>query len=238
MENELPQIILLVITSATTIYLAFFKSYFSEKGKNLATKNDIGEITLIVEDVKRQFTTESEFLKNRLLTYSQSFHSIKSLEREALIDINLKYSEWLNTLLTFSLAPYDFNNYNSLEDYYLLFSQKQKDFQVSEDKLMIFVNDEEIRNILSHLKSKTLELQKAHTFSIIAYVSNCSVYKSIIAIAPSEKIQAVVAESREKELKINNKSCEDLKHFHTNIVKHHIDFLTTVKLRIYRLIED
>lgn len=29
------------------LYLAFFKSYFSEKVKNLATKEDVSEITLV-----------------------------------------------------------------------------------------------------------------------------------------------------------------------------------------------
>jgi flagellar basal body-associated protein FliL len=34
------------------IYLAFFKSYIGEKGKNLATKQDIGDITSKVETIK------------------------------------------------------------------------------------------------------------------------------------------------------------------------------------------
>ena len=238
METELPKIVLLAITATTTIYLAFFKSYFTEKGKNLATKNDIGEITLIVEDVKKQFSTESEFLKNRLLTYSQSFHSIKSLEREAFIDINTKYSEWLNTLLTFSLAPYGLDNFEHLNDHYLLFSQKQKDFQVAEDKLMMFINDVEIRNILTELKSTTLELQQAHTFSIISYVSHCTAYKSMLAIAPSDRIEDLLNKYRKEDERINNKNCEDLITIHRKIVKHQVDFLMIIRLRIYQLIEE
>ncbi|MDN3668461.1 hypothetical protein QWY93_03860 [Echinicola jeungdonensis] len=43
------------------LYLAFFKSYFTEKGKSVATKEDIEEITQKVEIVK----TEVLYLNNQ-----------------------------------------------------------------------------------------------------------------------------------------------------------------------------
>jgi len=73
----------------TTIYIAllivffilglfikkFFPSYFNEKGKNLATKEDIKEITSISEGVKS------------LLTYNEKHQSrIKERETEVLLD--------------------------------------------------------------------------------------------------------------------------------------------------------
>lgn len=51
------------------IYIAFSKSYFSEKGKNLATKEDIGLITKEIETVKNEISfsvqRKNEFLKEK-----------------------------------------------------------------------------------------------------------------------------------------------------------------------------
>ena len=56
---------------ATTVGIAmlllrsFFPSYFSEKGKNLATKEDIGEITAAVESVKEDYTKRLKELEHQ-----------------------------------------------------------------------------------------------------------------------------------------------------------------------------
>ena len=42
----------------------FAKSYSSEKGKNLATKQDIGEITQIVESIKTSLLIKTEELQH------------------------------------------------------------------------------------------------------------------------------------------------------------------------------
>ncbi|WP_446742552.1 hypothetical protein [Silvibacterium acidisoli] len=44
----------------------YFPSYFSEKGKNLATKEDIGRITAEVEKVRLVYATDLETTKNEL----------------------------------------------------------------------------------------------------------------------------------------------------------------------------
>lgn len=44
----------------------FWGGYVTEKGKNLATKQDIGEITAAVESVKREYASELEKLKSEL----------------------------------------------------------------------------------------------------------------------------------------------------------------------------
>lgn len=52
METEEINLILEIIIIIGGLYLIFFKSYFKEKGKNLATLEDIGQITEKVEGVK------------------------------------------------------------------------------------------------------------------------------------------------------------------------------------------
>ena len=45
---------------AIVCFKLFVKSYCTEKGKNLATKEDIGEITQIVESIKSSLAKETE----------------------------------------------------------------------------------------------------------------------------------------------------------------------------------
>jgi hypothetical protein len=49
---EITEIVLEILIILIGVYLAFFKSYFEEKGKNLATKEDIQDITEKVEKIK------------------------------------------------------------------------------------------------------------------------------------------------------------------------------------------
>ena len=46
----------------------FFPAYFTKKGENLATKEDIGEITRRMEEARLQYVTEAEKLKTELQT--------------------------------------------------------------------------------------------------------------------------------------------------------------------------
>lgn len=58
-----------IVLTILGLYLAFGKSYFSQKGKNLATQEDIGFITKEIETVKNEIVfslqKKSEFLKER-----------------------------------------------------------------------------------------------------------------------------------------------------------------------------
>ena len=63
-----------------------YESYFKEKGKNLATKEDIGKITEEVQSVKQSFDKSLENHKSRLLRdFEESKHIIalcQELDRE------------------------------------------------------------------------------------------------------------------------------------------------------------
>jgi hypothetical protein len=74
---------------------AFFGSYLTEKGKNLATKEDVANITKLVEEVKYRFSTDLEdhrtknllrmaALDKRLQAHQEAF----SLWRELFFSLN------------------------------------------------------------------------------------------------------------------------------------------------------
>lgn len=238
MTEETLQTILTALAALLGLYLAFFKSYFTEKGKNLATKQDIGEITRIVEEVKRQFTSDTEFLKNRLNLFSQSFHSITTLERDALIEISKKYSEWLHTLTTFSLIYYTYDNYELLKEQDFIFSQKQKDFEVAEDNLHLYMHDEELRETLLNLSQHTRELQGSLLQHITLFMTNCKIYNHDRQSIGIEKEVELNKKYHEKQQPIIDNSLNDLLQIHKKITEHHVTFIKILNFRIYRLIQE
>ena len=56
------QIALQIILILIGLYLALVKSYFQEKGKNIATKEDIEEITQKVEKIKNDLNYSTPIL--------------------------------------------------------------------------------------------------------------------------------------------------------------------------------
>ena len=50
----------------------YLPSYFTEKGKNLASKEDLGQLTELVESVRAQYTADLERLKAALVSEGQA----------------------------------------------------------------------------------------------------------------------------------------------------------------------
>lgn len=61
------------------------QSYFSEKGKNLATKEDIQEITAKVEYVKGQFSKKhlrsKSYIERQIRAYDEISHQLKEIKK-------------------------------------------------------------------------------------------------------------------------------------------------------------
>lgn len=86
---------LLVIAYITKCYLP---SYFMEKGKNLATKEDIAEITTRIEQVKHEYSSKLESVKSvlsaRLFTHQVRYQN----EFNILLKLSEKLAEFKNDL--------------------------------------------------------------------------------------------------------------------------------------------
>lgn len=98
---DIADIIILVTNGLILIgglYLAFFKSYFTEKGKNLATREDIEEITKKVEAIKVEFIKETERLKFELQFETQVNLGYHNDMKAAVIQLYEVYSLWLTTV--------------------------------------------------------------------------------------------------------------------------------------------
>lgn len=236
MEKELTSLLLQVAAIGLIGYVAFFKTYFSEKGKNMATKEDVKELTFLVEQTKQQFTSGIELLRTRLNLYHASFTSIKTLERDALIKINTAYSEWANSLVTFSLAFYFYDNYEPLKTKDLFFNEKYMAFKVAEDNLHLYAHDEELRNILTKITQATLELQESVLSHITKFILNCKTYNDLRSMAPEGDHQQLNSNYHTLQTPLIEKSTTESHRLYLIAYDYQIKLIKNLNYRIYQLI--
>src|SRR5690554_5990316 len=95
------EIFLLISITVINLYLALFKSYFQEKGRNIATSEDLEKITLKVESVKQHFSEKNAALKSKLDLLTNLQTNYKVAERNAILEFNKKLKIWINLLSSF-----------------------------------------------------------------------------------------------------------------------------------------
>ncbi len=100
---------------------SYFPSYLSEKGKNLATKEDIREITDKIESVRFEYLNNLEGIKSELTFAEKQKSKIKEKENEILIAFFEKCALLEEKLL------YNFGNLTYTEKNYPVEYQKSMD---------------------------------------------------------------------------------------------------------------
>jgi hypothetical protein len=146
-----------------SLILLYFRTYAQEKGKNLATKEDIEEITEKVETVK----SDVELLLQRKISFQSERYS-------ALIDCHRQYYVWVNVILNTSIVG-DFHKADKFQE---LAKQKVEtaflEFLAAEAKFDIYFVGSDLLGLEVELRSKTIELSnhlnkwlvKGHTISM------------------------------------------------------------------------
>ncbi|MEJ5092875.1 hypothetical protein, partial [Sphingobacterium faecium] len=89
-------IIYIAITTISGFLLKnYIPSYFNQKGKNFADKEDIKELTLKVEEVKISFSKEIEFFRAKIDIDKSNHISYYEEEKKALINYHGLMYEWI-----------------------------------------------------------------------------------------------------------------------------------------------
>jgi hypothetical protein len=89
------------------------------KGANLAQKEDLTELTTIVNEVKSKFEADSAILKAKLDVASGTALNLKDEERKAVIALNERYFKWMSMVrgaLIFSSVTEIDNHENSISE--------------------------------------------------------------------------------------------------------------------------
>jgi hypothetical protein len=186
-----------IITLIILIFLIIRKyivpSYFSQKGKNLADKQDVENLTKKIENIKSSFNEKIEYLRTDLNFKNQNRISVTSYEREAILNVNEKYAEWLNSLMNISFSLITVKNYSLIENYFSELKDRKIEFENSEAKLHIFMNDDELMKVKSNCHLKTLEIEylvKKTTSTLLSDFERMDFYFNNIPSETKEQIDS------------------------------------------------
>lgn len=146
MNAEIILIIILIILNAANI---FFGSFFKTKGKNLATSQDISDLTKKVELVKQEFAEKDATLRSKLDLLTNLQLNLKNDERVACISFHKAMTSWVSLCTEAGPSLTDaFNNQEirmKIRDYDEAYS-KVKDEQAV---LELYIADEELFELIS-----------------------------------------------------------------------------------------
>lgn len=232
----------LVLTGLAVIgYLTknLLPSYFNEKGKNLATKEDISEITELVETVKSSFSKETEHLKAKLHLLSTVQVGLVDEERNAIVDFNEKYSRWLELLVDFSSLHFNFRDNSDLADYRRALSQAYREVSNTESKFRLFVEDNVLISDMHELKVLTLSKLPSIALERITKLKYNNdridlMKRTTPANAQLEPYTEIVTESEGIYYQYGDRAME---HYHA-IVPVYMKFQKQCKEHLFRLLRD
>lgn len=200
-----------ILLNAATLLVAiicgwFLKSYFpkymEEKGKNLATKEDIGEITTIIESVKTQLARDTEVLKADLSLKNQNLFSIKTEERKALIDFHTKYSAWVSSITNSNLTGYDLSNYLEMNNIGKYINERKMNYELAEGLITLFMHDDDFMMLKKKIVVGAIEMEHINSKYCIELKGLFALSNLKINSTPIENQGDIYKEMYDKSFKI------------------------------------
>lgn len=186
------EIIIVILIFILNIINFLITPYLKKKGENFADKQDIQILTEKVESIKSSFNEKIEYLKFDLNYENQNRISVKAYEREALLSINEKYSEWLSSLMNISFSLLSIKNYSQLESYFLELKNKKIEYEIAEARLHIFMHDDELMLLKSDCNIATIDLEylaKQITDKLQTEFQIIEIYFSNLPVNTKEEIE-------------------------------------------------
>lgn len=157
---DIAVLIFSILTFIASLYVVFFKSYFTEKGKNLATKQDIDVITKSVESIKVEFIKETERLKHELQFENQINLGYHVDMKNSVIQLYEMYSLWL-TMLSESQDNSIGQSSEKLVEVVEELSRLYTKFLLAESKSELYIADKTFHEQLYDLKISTVKFHNA-----------------------------------------------------------------------------
>lgn len=156
-------ILIALLTQTSIILIGLFlhyqKSYGSEKAKNLATKEDIAEITKIVENIKNNFITETEKLKGNLQFENQVKVSLYTDMKNSITNLYESYNVWYHFISNSSTNSIEFNS-ERLKEVEKELTIVYEKFLIAQAKADLYVNNDNLNKIVAQLGSQTLLMEE------------------------------------------------------------------------------
>jgi hypothetical protein len=178
-QQQAVQVIIEGLILIGLLYLAFFKSYFTEKGKQLATQEHVQNLTKLVEDVKsnQQFSLQAKL-------------SLRNAEHDSLIDYFSKYSLWLTEIENCPIADVTEHNVTSLKEMRDNMDAAHNAFVLAHGTMSLFVENETIAALHRELIVETLRMQH-HAQTFLLQVERIMIMKKHIdtTYPPEQRVE-------------------------------------------------
>jgi hypothetical protein len=174
------QIFIEILILFSTVYLIFFKSYLTEKGRSAALKEDLDEVTLKVEAIKNEFTREQEFLRIELQRILSNEVSYRTEERDALIQFHGTISEWLFSILEVNYGNYGRSNIDALINIRNNIARYYSKAGIAKSKLELLVDDASLIEQSRKLYSATLAFHNWTDLEFLKLQHNLEQHKSLV----------------------------------------------------------
>lgn len=142
-------------------YILYFKTYFKEKGKNLAQKEDIRDLTSIVEDVRHDYSKDIESLKADLSLLITKRSAVFEEEKLSIIQFFTQINTWVWDTLKIETHEYFHGNFEELNTKIIRFRDAYKQTNVAFSKVQLLVKDE---NLIQAGHEYVTEALKLHSF--------------------------------------------------------------------------
>jgi hypothetical protein len=217
MELYLPSIVTALLLFIGGLWFKnFLPNYFNEKGKLLAQKEDIAEITEKIEGVKVEFTKETEVLKLSLQRLIALETSHRNEERNSIIEFYTKYNQWLYALLEINYGAYSRTNLKDLLEKRIYIERFYGQTGVAQSKVNLLVKDNEIVSLSNKLWIAILQFKGWMDIKLLLLQHKVEDHKflidefnSLIKNFENNKDKALKLATEEKEIKNNLKALVD-----------------------------
>lgn len=173
------ELIIQLLILLTAVYLAFFKSYLTEKGKSDALKEDLQNLTREVETVKNEFVKDQEMMKTDLQRILTNEISYRNEEREAIINFHGIINQWLYSILDVSLSTYDKTNYTELLNIRNSNSSFYSKAGIAKSKITLLIEDENLSKAANDLYLSVMNFHYWADKTFLKYQHNCEKQKSL-----------------------------------------------------------
>jgi hypothetical protein len=181
-----------VVMLAIVIYFIlkyYWPKYFETKASNQATKEDIGEITNIVENIKNDLLTKTEEIKIELNRKSEHIISLNSTERLAILNYNQALWAAILYFNTAKLNDYDETNIEKIGE----INTKAEDLllikDMAEAELTLFFDNLEFSELNSEIRYRLIAMR--HNLAVAIINKTTSTKKAIINFKSSTDNTAV-----------------------------------------------
>lgn len=165
----MPYWVQLVIFAVISGLIQYIISYYKEKGKNLATKEDIGKITQEIKSVESFFNNNTEILKATLNLQTNIETGLVSEKRSVIAELHASLQKWRYAIVCPDLMRFDNNDicYRNLEEIDNLYS----DVLAKRAIFKIYIDDEKLRFLIDIVNEKGIECMRL-TINIFVHMIN------------------------------------------------------------------